>query len=150
MENILSFNDFLILSWVEDWAASARDDYLKELSYNFVRRKLFGVYVPPENRREFTEQNNMVKELIGEDKVEYYFLEDELKDMAYKDFMYCITMDKPPEEIRYQDEDNNVQPLSGYDGLLMKAKDALKFDRMYWYMPKDIKEELLRRVNNES
>lgn len=142
----MTFNDYLILSWVEQWAESSEDEWLRELTHDFVRRKLFGVYVPSSDPKKYADERQEVKEILknklGEEKMKYFFLEDELEDVAYKDLLYSFTKEKTPEEIRYIDENDKIQPLSGNENtVLMQAKKALQIDTKYWYMPKYIKEK---------
>lgn len=142
IDEYMRLNDFLILSWVEDWASCASDKVLKDLSFNFIRRKLFSAFVPNiDSRKKYADLREKVKTILG-DRYPYYFVEDEARDIAFKDFFYYMKQEKPPQEIWYLDQEGRPQRLSGYDGLLMKAKDALKYDLEFWHMPKETKEKM--------
>lgn len=142
VDDFFTLNDFVILSWVQDWAHNAEDQILKNLSKNFINRNLFKCEVVEiKSGREYTERWDKLKEILGND-IEYYFVYDEPSDIAYKDFFYHIRHGKSPQEIWFINEQGTPKQLSSYEGLLTSAKDALSYDIVYWHMPQEILEKL--------
>lgn len=143
VEEYLRLNDFLILSWVDDWARSTQDDILKDLSMRFIKRDLFRVVPGGDSKgKQYIEKWTRVKDFLtkaGKDP-DYYFIQDESKDVAFKDLFYSRKKEKDPEEIWYLDRDGHPQPLSGYSGLLNKAKESLEFSEERWYIPRELTE----------
>jgi len=137
VKEYMQLNDFLILTWIDEWAYYSQDNILKQLSNDFINRKLFGVFIPKEGRKEYADQREKVKELLGKD-FDYFFVEDEPKDIAYKDYFYYMNIVKDPQEVWYLDSDGRAHQLSGYGGLLIKGKDALNYSESRWYLPKEI------------
>lgn len=144
-EDYIGLHDFLFLSWIDDWARSAEDNILKDISFRFVSRKIFGVIPAGDSSgKEYADKRDKIKTYLkdqGKDP-DYYFIEDEAKDIAYKNYAYWRKKGKDPEEIWYLDENGRSQPLSGYDSLLDQAKKALEFSEERWYIPKELTDQV--------
>ncbi len=143
VDDFLTLNDFLILSWVHEWAYSAEDDILKRLSQDFISRRLFKCDILDVGGKEYADKRDKLKEILKDD-ITYFFVEDEPKDIAYKDYFYQIKKEKSPQEIWFLNREGKPEQLSGYEGLLSAGKNALNFNTVYWHMP----EEVLKRLNN--
>ncbi len=141
-DEYMTLNDFVILSWVEEWAYSASDHILQDLSSNFIQRNLFSAFAPKsKSKKEYADLREKAKEVVGEYH-NYYFVEDEAQDVAFKDYFYYLEQDEDPQEIWYLDREGCPRRLSGYNGLLIKAKDALRYDLAFWHMPKEAKKKM--------
>ncbi len=148
VEDYMLLNNFAVLAWIEEWAVTAKDELLRGLCDSFVRRDLFGVYELPYSGKAYADEREHVKEILGS-SFEYSFIEDETTDVAFKDYFYYLQNDRDPQEIWYLDKEGNPQPLSGYEGVIMAAKDSLTYDTAYWHIPKKAIEELKRRVSGK-
>ena len=95
VDDFLTLNDFLILSWVHEWAYSAEDDILKRLSQDFISRRLFKCDILDVGGKEYADKRDKLKEILKDD-ITYFFVEDEPKDIAYKDYFYQIKKEKAP------------------------------------------------------
>ncbi len=146
----MTLNDFVILSWIEEWAYSSPDQILKNLSAKFIQRDLFSAFVPKSaSKKEYADLREQAKEVLGDDYC-YYFVEDEAQDIAFKDYFYYLEQKEDPQEIWYLDQDGSPCRLSGYNGLLIKAKDALEYNLEFWHMPKEAKEMLEDEINEQN
>lgn len=142
VEEFKQMNDFLILAWVQEWANSAEDTLLQDLCRNFLNRKLFKCYLTELEGKNYADERDLIKEILDKEEYEYLFVEDELKDVAYKDFFYYLEKQENPEEIWFLDGET-PKPLSGYDGILTVGKDALRYNTVFWHMPADAMEKFL-------
>lgn len=141
VEEYMMLNDFILLAWIEEWATASSDKILLNLCDRFVKRDLFGVLLPPEGKKDYADERDQVKEILGAD-YEYSFIEDETTDVAFKDYFYCLQNNRDPEEIWYLDEEGNPNALSGYKGVIMAAKDSLTYGTTYWHLPKEVIKKL--------
>lgn len=144
-EEYLTLNDFTILAWIDEWASSP-DSVLADLAKRFRRRAIFGAIVIPSDwgLRGYAEKRERVIDWLKAQRLDpnYYFLEDEPSDIAYKDFLWSMKNDREAQEIWCVDERERVFPLTSYRGLLTEAGEALKYEEVRWYVPK----ELLARI----
>jgi HD superfamily phosphohydrolase len=148
-DDYLSLHDFLILSWVDEWAHFAKDEILKDLSRRFISREIFGVIYPGNvTRKSYEDNREKVKNLLQKHtkNPDYYFIEDGPKDIAYKDLFDYREKEKSPQEIWYLDENGRPQPLTAFDGLLKQGKKALEFFEERWYLPRELKEKAMKLV----
>ena len=146
VKDYLTLNDFKIISWIEDWAVKSKDEYLKDLSSRFIHRRLFKCYLVKESSKGYANLRDRVKGFLKE-KYEFYFVEDEPRDIAYKDYFYQQQKEENPQEIWYLDESGRTRQLTSYDGLVMKAKDALSYDTVFWHGPENLI-KYLKEVEN--
>ena len=85
VDEFLTLNDFVILSWVHDWANKAEDEILKNLSRDFISRKLFKCEELDlrdiKSAKEYTNKWDRLKQILG-DNINYYFVYDEPHDIS--------------------------------------------------------------------
>lgn len=146
LNDYLSLNDFVVLSWIENWALYSTDSILQDLCDKFVRREIFGTIIVPKEIKgnEYSKLEKKLQDFIESKKLEleYYLLQDDADDMAFKNYYYFLEKDREEDsehqEIYYTDEKGTIKELSGSDTLVMEAKSALKFSEERWYIPKNL------------
>lgn len=140
----LSLNDFVLMSWIEDWARSANDQTLRDLSARLVERRLLkAVVAPPGTTGPVYARNSaQLRELVsahGYDPA-YYMLEDEVADIAYKGYLYNLELGKTAdeEEIWFLDSEGTPRRLSSHTSILTEASNALTFEEYRWFVPAEV------------
>jgi HD superfamily phosphohydrolase len=147
-------NDFLTLSWIDDWGRSHRDPILRDLSSRLTYRQLFKSVPVPEVKRDYADARAQVDALlqrIGKPP-EYYFLSDDAKDVAYKGVLYNLGQGKDPDEAEIWciSGSEGPQRLSLKSRLLLRASEALTYQEERWFVPEEVSGEARAIVNRVS
>jgi HD superfamily phosphohydrolase len=153
LEEYLSLNDFHVLSWIEDWAKNCDDRTLSDLSRRLHTRKLFGAIPIAElSGKEYADARGQAKKFLQDRDLDpqYYLLEDEAKDVAYKDYFYHLRRGESSQDIYLLSPQRETHPLSAYDGLIMQAKSALKITEVRWNVPKEYLEDIKALLPNKN
>jgi len=141
----LTLNDFVVLAWLEEWARSDVDQTLRNFSEHIIQRRLLKAIVVPGDatRPAYMRNYQVVEETVknhGFDPA-HYLLQDEVKDVAYRNFFYNVEKNKDPFESAIWFVGRNGQPhaLSSYEkGITTQAKDALNFSTEFWFVPPEV------------
>ena len=145
-DEYLSLDDFVVLSWIEEWARSGQDKILCDLCNRLITRRLFkAIVVPPNNNQwQYADNRDVVRHVLEKHSYDpaYYFARDTVQDSAYKDFLYNYEKGDDPvgAEIWYLDPaDGPPRALSMFhDSVIVQAKNALQFQSEYWFIPEDV------------
>jgi len=146
----LTLNDIVILGWIEDWQRSAEDKILCDLCRRLVQRKLFKAVSAPPGAKipDIRKGNQAIEQLVRDRKYDpdYYMIENDVNDIAYKDYFYNLSRGARPgeQEIWFVDRDGGVRPLSGSDSVLIKAGDALEYEEYRLLVPDEVATEARR------
>jgi HD superfamily phosphohydrolase len=141
----LTLDDFTVLAWIEEWARTSSDHILADLSNRLIKRQLFKAIVLPAGTAHRTYMNN--RAIVERETVrlgydpEFYFLEDTVKDVAYRDFFYNLQKEKDVYESQlwYLDRSGKPRTLSSFeDGITVQARRALEYQNEFWFIPQDV------------
>lgn len=144
----LSLDDFVILSWIEDWARTDVDGILRDLCHRLIARHLFkAIIVPPTSecdQWQYANNREAVQRALEKRNYDpaYYFARDRVQDTAYKDFLYNFDQGGDPieSEIWYLDSASGPpRPLSSFhNSVVIQARNALHYYGEYWFVPEDV------------
>lgn len=143
-------NDFLILSWIDEWARSHDDDILRDLSARFTRRQLFKPVRVPREGRAYAEAQQQLQALIEDDgkPTNYYLLQDDTKDVAYKGVLYNLGQGKEPEESEIWCVRGDDAPrLLSQESNLLRDNEALTSQEQRWFVPAELGDAARRIVD---
>lgn len=134
-------NDFLILSWIDEWARSHDDDILRDLSERFTHRQLFKPVRVPREGRAYAEAQRRLQALVEDNgkPVNYYLLQDDTKDVAYKGVLYNLGERREPEESEIWCVRGDDAPrLLSQESNLLRDNDALTYQEERWFVPAEL------------
>lgn len=146
----LSLDDFVLMGWIEDWARSVRDKVLRDMCDRLLNRRLFKAIIVPEEPKDpsaslfglWADNKERLRKLARRHQFnpDYYVLEDEVKDIAYKGYLYNLGRSKvaDEEEIWYLDRGGTPQRLSGCNSILVEAPRALQYKEDRWFVPEEV------------
>lgn len=146
LDEYLSLNDFTVLDWIEEWANKCNDKILEDLSNRLYTRNIFKT-ITIRDKKTFSRISD-VKNFLKKKGYEpdYYLLEDEPRDVVYKDYLWYMRKGGDPnsrQEIYILDENKKTIPLSNVGGFLTEADKSLSFEDDRWYVPGELKEEIM-------
>lgn len=138
VEEYLSLNDYLIWTWLEEWARAHEDDILHTLSQQLIARNIFGGFIQPTNPEEAAEKHEKIKKVLEAANLNpsYFLLEDAPTRMAYTNSVISRRKGKVPEPIWIKDKSTNIVELDGTSSFIVEAEKALRMDEKRWYVPK--------------
>lgn len=153
VEDYLSLDDFVLLGWVGEWAKSCIDKTLGDLSLRLVKRRILkAILIPMETTHSvYAENRDKLRGIVldcGYDP-EYYMLEDEVSDIAYKGYMSNLDQGvvADEEEIWFVGPDDAPHRLSAEeDSILTQAKSALQFREERWFVPAEVVDTARERL----
>ena len=147
VEEYLSLDDFVLLGWVGEWSKSCTDKTLSDLSLRLVKRRMLkAIVIPAETTHSVYARNREQLRGIVSDSgydPEYYMLEDEVSDIAYKGYMANLDRGAvaDEEEIWFVGADGTPHRLSVEENsILTRAKSALQFREERWFVPAEVVE----------
>jgi hypothetical protein len=144
----LSLDDYVVLSWIVNWASKSNNDaILHDLSKRLINRNLFIKIEAPEDRTKFRDAHGELKKLLETKNYDpqYYLLESNRSDLAHKDYLYYLKKGEPEKfrDIHFVDTDNHVYKLSDLKNksVVIEGSKSLKYEDICWYVPKEVKDE---------
>lgn len=140
----MSLNDFTVLAWIDEWASSRSDKTLRDLSVRLRKREIFATIVIPEewDRGHYYDKRRQVEEFLQSRGLDpsFYLINDEAKDLAYKDYFWFEKKGKPPKDIWCVNHDGEGQRLDSK--LFKQAEAALQYKEERWYVPRECGDEI--------
>lgn len=135
IDEYLTLDDFCIYTQLQNWINNSEDEIVKELCCAIVFRKPYKLI--KDSTENFTrEEYNKIRDFFatfGPDKEEYYLLEDDYKNVPYKDsFLLGTTNAENADQIWVKDTDGSVVELSILSPIIGSLKNReLKRKRAY-------------------